>query len=107
MTFFQFSIICILAYISSYYNLIDLYLYQIFTKYELFPQVFASADWVNAQYTKLMLYLMVTPILGLLLCFRNQRNLDRIFVMLSCIAGMILTSVLHKYVINEYLIFNI
>jgi hypothetical protein len=105
-SFFVFSLICWVCYVLAKFDIIDYHLYKIFIRFDLFPDMFKLAEWTNPQYTKLMVYYIVVPLLLMLLLFKKQRSLMRYFVLISCVTSCILTAVLHKYIIQDFLYYN-
>jgi len=99
----HFAAVIALTVLVADFGLIDDHLYELLQSARLFPSVFVHDGFVNPQYTKLLLYLAVVPILAVRTLLVKARTPELVFVLLSTVAAPTVTLAIHHEIAGQHL----
>lgn len=94
LTLLMLGLLCWVSYSICRFGLIDEHLYEWLSKNHLFPSS-AETAFSNPQYAKLILYAVFLGLLFVILLFKKQRSVERIFVFVSGCACLMVTYLIH------------
>lgn len=101
LTIFAFAFMIIMAAIIADLGLIDEQLHELLLHLELYPAFVVHQDFVNPQYAKLLLYVIVAFLLMTRTILMKKRNPEMVFVLISVIVAPLVTLTIHNEIVGQ------